>query len=258
MNWFVTGDTHRDFSRFDGIDLPEGSNVIILGDAGINYRLNAEDASFKKSLAKKYPYTFYCVRGNHEERPENIEGMETVYCAEVNGYVYEEPEYPNIKYFIDGGVYTIDNHSALVIGGAYSVDKDYRLARHPNGGWSGWFKDEQLTAQEQDAILEAVRGRHFDFILTHTCPVSLEPTDLFLGFVNQQTIDKSMELWLEKVKESVDYKVWLFGHFHGDRLERPGVEQYFKTIERLDWIWTRWSDMKVPWWVRKSPNYYMQ
>ena len=75
----------------------------------------------------------YCVRGNHEERPENISSMEIYWDEIVDNYVYYEHEYPNIKYFMDGKVYYINGWKTLVIGGAYSVDKWYRLSIAPKG-----------------------------------------------------------------------------------------------------------------------------
>ena len=38
---YITGDTHRDFTRLNNID--KNNMLIILGDAGINYFLNEED-----------------------------------------------------------------------------------------------------------------------------------------------------------------------------------------------------------------------
>lgn len=45
--------------------------LIVLGDVGINYYLNEEDRNYKEYL-KKLNLKLFCVRGNHEERPENI------------------------------------------------------------------------------------------------------------------------------------------------------------------------------------------
>ena len=38
---FITGDTHRDFSRLDNISFNKDDMLIILGDVGINYFLNS-------------------------------------------------------------------------------------------------------------------------------------------------------------------------------------------------------------------------
>jgi 3-oxoacid CoA-transferase subunit A len=179
--------------------------------------------------------------------------------------VYHDPEFDNIKYFVDGGEYQIGQHSALVLGGAYSIDKWYRLAR---AGYSpseaetanpkkcGWFKDELLTEEEMHAIEEKIYGKRYDFILSHTCPMSWEPTDLFLRGIDQTQVDKSMELWMDGLLNHLDWRVWLFGHFHADRIERPCVEQMYMDYEDIETIWNRWYGEKTyekEWWLPKSP-----
>ena len=261
-NWLITGDTHgRVVERLSHIESeynPTETALIILGDAGINFYLNNTDKKNKK-IINNTGYIIYCIRGNHEERPENIESMEQWYDVEIEGTVWREPQLQNIRYLMDGHAYLIDKKPTLVIGGAYSVDKWYRLSHfEPDTKWTGWFKDEQLTIEEMNSISERFSGKHFDFILSHTCPASWQPFDLFLSGLDQSTVDKTMENWLEQFKDSVSWNVWCFGHFHDDRLVRPGVEMYFNDIEDINTIYKRWtSDEKLDWWLKKDPNFYM-
>lgn len=274
-NWIVTGDTHGGMSTITRIGninrnmncIPEESAIIILGDAGLNFFLNGTDKKYKKTL-NNMGYPIYCVRGNHEERPENIPGMVLIEDENVNNAVWIQEEFPNIRYFVDGNEYNIGGHSTLVIGGAYSIDKWYRLARAgyapseaetANPKKCGWFKDELLTKEEMSAISDNVNGKHFDFVLSHTCPHSWEPTDLFLNGIDQSQVDKSMEIWMDDLKNKIDWRIWLFGHYHADRIERPYVEQMYMDYENIDTIWNRWFDKKTyekEWWLPKSP--YMQ
>ena len=271
-NWIITGDTHggmATITRVSNINrnmncIPEESAVIILGDSGLNFWLNDTDKKYKKIL-NNLNYHIYCVRGNHEERPENIPGMVLIEDENVDNAVWMQEEFPNIRYFVDGNEYTIGGHSVLVLGGAYSIDKWYRLARAgyapeeaetANPKKCGWFKDELLTLQEMSNIWDKICGKRYDFIFTHTCPLSWEPTDLFLQGVDQNQVDKSMELWLDKVQQVVDWRVWLFGHFHADRVERPCVEQMYMDYENIETIWNRWYGEKTyekEWWLPKSP-----
>lgn len=264
MKWYITGDTHgRNEVRLEHFDRGEDFTqiaLIILGDSGINFYLNSSDRNRKKRL-NDIGINLYLVRGNHEERPENLPGIKMVWDENVEGNVYIEPEFPKIRYFLDGGSYIIDGLKTLVIGGAYSVDKDYRIKNFmQSNGWCGWFKDEQLTAKEKTAILISTTGEEYDLVLTHTCPYSWMPRDLFLNMIDQSTVDNSMEKFLETMKDHVKWKVWLFGHFHADRLELPKVEQYFNDIESLDNIKRRWlgEEPNVDWWLQKGPNYYME
>lgn len=139
----------------------------------------------------------------------------------VQGPVYYESDFPNIRYLQDGGEYTINNHSTLVIGGAYSVDKWYRLNDRPENTteWTGWFKDEQLTLKEKINILKKVQGKHYDLVLTHTYPFSWEYLIkyLFLWNIDQSKIDKSMEHFLDDVIDSITYDYYYFGHYHDDQ-----------------------------------------
>lgn len=177
------------------------------------------------------------MRGNHEERPQNL-GMGLEWDKNVQGPVYYESDFPNIRYLQDGGEYTINNRSILVIGGAYSVDKWYRLNDRPENTteWTGWFKDEQLTLKEKINILEKVQGKHYDLVLTHTCPFSWEYLIkyLFLGNIDQSKIDKSMEHFLDDVIDSITYDYYYFGHYHDDRnLPVVKATMLFEDIKEL-------------------------
>lgn len=263
-NFLITGDTHgRTIERLNYIRknmpeyIPEETAVIILGDAAFNFRLNAKDKEMKK-LCNDTGYIIYCVRGNHEQRPELIDTITKIYDVNVGNYVYYEPDFPFIRYFCDGYIYNLGGkYKTLVIGGAYSVDKNYRLA---NG--MTWFDKEMLDEKERKDILNQVAGENVDFIFTHTCPYSWEPHDLFLPMIDQKSVDKSMEKWLDIVNIMVNWNIYCFGHFHADRIERPFVEQYYYDVENLDDVYNYWIQdfgKERPMRLRiKSPNYIEQ
>ena len=272
-----TGDMHGGFAAITRIIniqrntpeyKPEETMIVVLGDTGLNYWLNNTDKKYKK-LLNSMNYHIYCVRGNHEQRPEFIDSMTLINDENVNNVVYVEEAFPNIRYFVDGKIYNLLGYKCLVVGGAYSVDKWYRLAR---AGYSkdeaetadpkqcGWFKDECLTAAEMAAIMEKVKGESVDFVLSHTCPLSWEPTDLFLNGIDQSTVDKSMEVWLDELKDNVKWKYWLFGHYHADRIERPYVEQFYQEYEDVESIIARWDKYdeigELDYWLPKSIGFY--
>ena len=47
---YITGDTHRDFTRLYNLNFTEDDILIILGDVGINYYLNEDDRKLKTIL----------------------------------------------------------------------------------------------------------------------------------------------------------------------------------------------------------------
>lgn len=262
--WIITGDTHGQVVKrlmqivgsVDDIVLEETA-VVILGDAGINYYLNKTDQKNKKEISD-VGLRIYCVRGNHEARPSNVQGMMLTEDQDVGGKVYVQEEFPLIRYFVDGGEYTIAGKKTIVIGGAYSVDKYYRLSRARYGGFTGWFEDEQLSADEMQEIQSRVSGDRYDLVLTHTAPITWEPSDLFLRGIDQSMVDKSMEVWLGKLADEITWGLWMFGHYHADRIEAPHVEQFYHEFEDLDEIIKRWrrydESGELDWWLSKSPR----
>ena len=236
--------------------LPKETAVIILGDFGANYYLTKHDWKIKHQVAK-FGYTIYALRGNHEQRASLVKNMEKVYDNFVHGYVYMEQEFPNIKYFADEvAEYNIMGKKVLCIPGAYSVDKWYRL----QNDWQ-WFSQEQLSAEEMKIAEEQFSGKYYDFVFSHTCPISWEPNDLFLSMIDQSTVDKTMEVWMDKFKEKILQKHWVFGHFHSDRIERPHIEQFYQEYEDIESIIARWDKYdktgELDWWLPRSPNFYI-
>ena len=221
---YITGDTHRDFSRLNSLDNNPNDMLIVLGDTGINYFLNTKDFIYKEYL-KKFKIKLFCIRGNHEERPENIDTYKEVEMFE--GKVFVEEDFPNLIFAKDGEIYNIDGKKVLVIGGAYSVDRDYRIMYGYN-----WFKDEQLTKDEMNNILKKIKGKHFDIVLTHTCPYKYEPKEVFLDGLDQSKVDKSMEHFLDEVEENIDYNKWYCGHYHTEK-QVDKLEFMFQSIKEF-------------------------
>lgn len=236
--WLISGDTHGSLTRFTALKdyEPRTAAIIILGDVGFNYTAGSQD-NYLKNRANSYSNYIYCVRGNHEMRPSDVPTMKEFWDENVGNVVYYEPAYPYIRYFKDGYLYQLGEYRALVIGGAYSVDKYYRLMMKRK-----WFPNEQLTAEEMNNIYKVYANDKVDFILSHTCPLSWQPTDLFLEGLDQSTVDNSMETWMDAFKDALNWNIWLFGHYHRDRLVRPHVEMLSTDIQKLDEIYKRWND----------------
>lgn len=215
----LTGDTHRDFDRIFDFCEEYGTTLedilIILGDAGINYWQDASDRRLKRELSR-LPVTLLCIHGNHEERPENISSYEEQpWCG---GLVYVEPEFPNLLFARDGEIYDLNGCSTLVIGGAYSIDKFWRLM---NG--ASWFPSEQPDEEikrRTEARLEKA-GWRVDCVLSHTVPLPYMPRHAFLPGIDQSTVDNSTEEWLDTIERRLRYSRWYAGHFHVDCQEGP-------------------------------------
>ena len=208
----LTGDTHGEFGRIEEFcevyDTTTEDIMVILGDAGINYWLDERDEALKERLTE-LPLTLFCIHGNHEERPEEVPGYELVEWR--GGQVWVQPEYPNLLFAQDGEVYDFSGRRVLVIGGAYSVDKQYRLA---NG--MQWFPTEQPDERTKTLVERRLDqlGWRIDVVLSHTVPLGYIPQYVLLPSIDQNGVDHSTEEWLAQIERRLIYESWYAGHYH--------------------------------------------
>lgn len=260
---FVMGDLHGDARLFDYrvsmIDNPtENDYIICAGDVGIEYG-GRTYGNIKKAM-KRFPGKVIVMRGNHDDRyienhtnevglPLNnswdffMEDDCVLPDKYGNNYFFHQKKFPNIWYTSDsGGIYNIDGYNILFIPGAYSVDKYYRLQH----GYP-YNSTEQLNKEEQKCLTDIIYnwcsiGFDIDFVISHTAPYKLQPyfKDLFLDFLDQSTVDNSMEIWLDSIADYCEnipsFKHWFFGHFHDDRvIQNKYTMLYHDIVELADY-----------------------
>lgn len=225
---YITGDTHGRFERVERFCERFGTSrediLIILGDAGINFSDGWRDRK-KKELLESLPITIFAIHGNHEQRPQTIGSYQEKMW--YGGVVFYEEEYPNLLLAKDGEVFELDGKKAIVMGGAYSVDKMVRLMY----GY-GWWPDEQPSEEIKRDVERKLDelGWKVDVVLSHTTPLKYEPVEVFLPGVDQSKVDKSTEEWLDRIEERLDYGKWYCGHYHTEKkIDR--VEIMFENVD---------------------------
>ncbi len=227
---YLTGDTHGEFARIEAFCKRFGTCkddvMIILGDAGINFDGRIPDMR-KKAFLESLPITIFAIHGNHEQRPQTIEGyVEMVWRG---GVVYWEEAYPSLLFAKDGEVFDLDGKQAIVMGGAYSVDKMVRLMH----GY-GWWPDEQPSEEIKRYVECQLDQRNWkvDIVLSHTAPLKYEPVEVFLAGVDKSQVDKSTEKWLDWIEDQLDYQKWYCGHYHTEKkIDR--LEFMFESFDAL-------------------------
>lgn len=233
---FIRGDTHGDFDFLDDFCEKACTTthdlLIILGDASINYYPpNHKWHMELTSKLRHMPITLFCIRGNHEDRPED---RPEYHCEDVGigDPVYVSNWMPNVWFAKSVGEYVLDGMKCLVAGGAYSVDK---LRRITNG--DKWVANEQLTYEEKYKLLQIAERDIWDHVFTHTCPIDWMPRDLFLPDIDQTKVDNTMEnLFQAMIECDIKFKHWWFGHYHDHRMDVCGdrkVHMLYKTIVEL-------------------------
>lgn len=248
MGIYITGDKHLNFKKMlqklKAIDLQPEDTLVILGDSGLNYLVdkdahseryiqslqckiekNALEANLKAILG--FVPTLFIIQGNHEARACDVDGYKQKIWN--GGRVWFEEEHPNFLFAVDGNIYNIDGESCLVIGGAYSVDKFYRLKM----GYR-WFPEEQPDKATKKYVLDQIeKVKEVDIVFSHTVPARYIPTETFLPGVDQSTVDNSTEEFLDIVATRLKYKYWFAGHYHTEKIIRSKESIFWIVYEKI-------------------------
>lgn len=213
----ISADWHGEVLRIRNYckdhQLTEKDLVIVTGDAGLNFHGYSYDKHAKEIVNSLGP-TFLFVHGNHEMKPSTLLYYEEISWAE--GRSFCEEAFPNLIFAKDGEIYRINDKNIICIGGAYSVDKSYRLWHEAVTGKTCWWKEEQLNEDEKHFIEQRLHDTEWkvDYVFSHTVPYKYLPIEAFLKGIDQSTVDHSMERWLDRIEEKLRYEKWYAGHFH--------------------------------------------
>jgi len=215
MAIYVTGDTHIpiDIHKLtsgnwkDSQALTKSDYLLILGDFGLVWKNipDKEEIYWTKWLNnKKFTTLFVC--GNHENHPRLQALPEIDMFGSKVGKVSD-----SIYYLKRGHVYTIQDKSFFCMGGADSYDRNCRTQ-----GVS-WWPEEQPSQAEISFALDNFEkyNKTFDYILTHTAPLSIVKILMANAGINIY-YEKKDALWefFEYIYERAKYNTWFCGHWH--------------------------------------------
>lgn len=228
---YITGDIHGNpeliIYRAQQFGLTKDDVLVLLGDVGANYYLNWRDDRMKEAMSKYIEATILCIHGNHEARPGPVICEDYKIELWKGGLVWRQEKYPNILFACDGSIFDLDGLKCMALGGAYSVDKFYRL----QCGYA-WFADEQPDYLTKLQVRECLEDRDYkvDVIFSHTCPFKYEPVEMFISGIDQSKVDDSTERWLDEIEDKLDYKAWYCGHWHCN-----------KHIDKMHFLFEDWE-----------------
>lgn len=225
---YITGDTHGDWmSRLNADSFPEQKEmtkddyVIVLGDFGIWD--NSKTENYNLDWLDNRPFTTLFISGNHSNYDilDSL-SIEKWHSGNVN-FIR-----PSVIHLMRGEVFTIENKKFFAFGGASSHDirdgileigderikqwnKDYSKIFRVNH--LSWWERELPNQEEMDNGIKnlELNNNKVDYILTH-CPYTslLKQMDGGSGLYESDILTD----YLQKIKQTVDYKQWLFGHMH--------------------------------------------
>ena len=241
---FITGDTHRDFTKFntkrflEQKKLTKEDYVIVCGDFGI-WNTSAEERYWLDWLNDK-PFTTLFVSGNHE----NFDLLKTFPIEQWNGGKVQFIR-PSIIHLMRGQIFDIDGKSFFAMGGASSHDIDAGILEpddpsfHEKRKWMdrrcllyrinhiSWWKEEMPSDEEYEEArknLDACEWK-VDYISSHCCPSSIMDI-IGKGHYKRDRLTD----FFEELKDKLDFQLWFFGHYHDNR---ELLQKYILLYEKI-------------------------
>lgn len=233
---YVTGDRHGELRSMTAEALPGeekwGADDVLLIAGDFGFVFDGEDAGTGEKARLDYlgnkPYTIAFIDGNHENFDELIKYPE----AERFGGPVRLLR-PNIYWLRRGYVYTIQGKTFFTMGGAYSVDKPYRMAVLRSERRKCWWYQELPTDEEYRRAGQSLKDADYrvDYILTHTAPASIIPRVIHKY---PDPHDAELTGFLDWVYHEVQFTRWYFGHLHEDYVVNDQMVCCYEDVHKID------------------------
>lgn len=174
MRILYLGDLHGNFSLIHqyvkNYDIKD-AHIIQVGDFGVGFALLDKERralGMFHDLFVKNNVIVWAIRGNHDFKP----------------YFDNDPfGFSNIRLVPDYTVLELEGKKILCVGGAVSVDREWRYTGAQRRGefdvvpGQSWWKDEVFVLEKEKVV--DLKG--INIVVTHTCPSYCPPDNTF-GF----------------------------------------------------------------------------
>ncbi len=248
MSVFITGDTHRDFSKFRKGAYPELDKltkedyVIICGDFGGVWDGSRLENRLLDWLDMR-PYTVLFVTGNHE----NYDLLKEFPEAKWNGGKVQYIR-PSVIHLMRGQIYNISGKSFFTMGGASSHDIDdgilepsdpdvmEKLEELDAAGalyrinHLSWWEEELPNAKEYETARNTLDRADWtvDYIVTHCCPTPIQQK------LREDMATDALTDFFNEIRTRCKFKYWFFGHYHSNLIvEKKFILLYDQIIQVL-------------------------
>ncbi len=230
MKILAVGDVHANYGRLNILMNKEKPDILLLcGDFG--YFPKEHGKTWIDAYGKIHVFDQYCIKNNNtiiHWCAGNHEDHETLEVLQNNEVM------KNVFYQKKGSILELpDGRRILFMGGAYSVDNQYRTAG------KDWFPHLECVSYRD---VEMLPDTNIDIVISHSCPKIFHNRIKHL-FDNKWSMmgerdctPDALQIVLEKYKP----KKWFFGHFH-----------VYKRGKDRGCEWTALSDIMSMkrWWI---------
>lgn len=247
--FYITGDTHSDFSRFTEENFPIQSEmtkddyIIICGDFGGVWTFEEESRREKEALdwLNNKNFTTLFVDGNHE----NYTRLYNYPIEEWKGGKVHKIR-DSVLHLMRGEIFDIDNKKIFAFGGAKShdiqdgilnLDEEEKIYEYCKRGAYfrirdfSWWDLELPTNQEMENGIENLEKINYkvDYIISHCCPTSIQ------SLINSTYKRDILTDYLQQISEKCTFKRWYFGHYHDYKQVNSQFTLLYENIVPLEY-----------------------
>lgn len=197
----ITGDIHgNEFIRINQAKQLGIDTLIVCGDFGYVWN-DLKENEYNLNVIENIGVKVLFLDGNHE----NFDALEMYpYKNMFGGRVQVLRN--NIIHLLRGEIYNIKNKKVFIMGGAVSIDKEYRIE-----GISWWNQEIPNEEERRKALYNLnAENNKVDIILTHAGPTSV------IKQIDAEYGDEYTD-FLETINKKIEFKQWYFGHMHINR-----------------------------------------
>lgn len=179
------------------------ANIICLGDFGIGFsKPKHMDLLYQKISGRleKNNLTIYTIRGNHDD-PKYFDGAH---------------DYSRLKFIKDYEILELSGYRILPIGGASSVDKEWRAKFNEKMLRVGSEKRSWWDGERPTQVPVKQFPNNVDIIISHEAPLSFDPVVVRESGLSEEIYNNILEdrHYLDTVLKEVVAKYWFHGHYH--------------------------------------------
>lgn len=247
--FYITGDTHSDFSRFTEENFPIQSEmtkddyIIICGDFGGVWTFEEESRREKELVdwLNNKNFTTLFVDGNHE----NYTRLYNYPIEEWKGGKVHKIR-DSVLHLMRGEIFDIDNKKIFAFGGAKShdiqdgilnLDEEEKIYEYRKRGAYfrirdfSWWDLELPTNQEMENGTENLEKINYkvDYIISHCCPTSIQ------ALINSTYKRDILTDYLQQISKKCTFKRWYFGHYHDYKQVNSQFTLLYENIVPLEY-----------------------
>lgn len=187
MKTRLIGDIHGHWHEYELLTKDIEHRSIQVGDFGFGFNGPYwEDRADQHHKSGQHRF----IRGNHDNPS---------ICKEQSGWIK------------DGTVESYGDKTVMFIGGAWSIDWQYRIEGE------SWWRDEELSTSELNTLYDIYCVTRPDVMITHDCPTLAA----YKMFIKDGTALAGKTLHLTRTGEALQAMFemhqpshWFFGHWH--------------------------------------------